>query len=237
MELLEMTGMTQSVAENTLTVIGYQSIGKQIKILVVDDRIENCSVLVNLLTPLGFEVHEASSGEEAITQACSLHPDLILMDLVMPIMNGFEATRQLRRLPEFKQIPIIAISASVFDYHHKASLDAGCNDFISKPLRTEELLEFLEKHLTLTWIYDQEEKKTFLPASTPQKDFALPTASSITMLLELTTIGDINGILEYLDKLEQDDGQLVPFARQIRQWAKSFKLETICEFLEKLGNA
>jgi hypothetical protein len=92
----------------------------------------------------------------------------------------------------------------------------------------------LQKYLALTWIYEQEEKNTFSTATTSEQDFTVPDTASITTLLELATIGDVTGILVHLDGLEQTDAQLAPFAQRVRQWTKSFKLNTLCEFLENL---
>jgi len=208
-----------------------------LKILVVDDHWENRSVLVNILTPLGFSVIEASNGQEALDKAQIIRPDLVLMDLVMPIMDGFEATRQLKQLFNAEDVTIIAISASVFDYHQRESLQAGCDDFIPKPVHTEVLLERLQKHLGLEWLY---EESTVTCDSAPES--ILPTThrslspEQATFLNDLATIGDINGILEYLDQLEQVDAQLISVTKPLRCWAKNFELQKIYEFIEQSSN-
>jgi CheY-like chemotaxis protein len=125
------------------------------KVLVIDDKRENRLVMNHLLTPLGFQITEASNGQEGLEQAIALNPNLIITDLVMPIMDGFQMVRQLRQLSQFETLPIIAASASVFDYHQLQSKDVGCDEFIAKPFRAEVLLELLQKHLNLTWIYEQ----------------------------------------------------------------------------------
>ncbi|RKZ52226.1 MAG: hypothetical protein DRR16_21400 [Candidatus Parabeggiatoa sp. nov. 3] len=132
-------------------IIGFE--GTPRKILVVDDIKENRSLLVKLLSPLGFEIVEACNGVESVEKAQQLRPDLILMDLIMPEMDGFEATRQIRKYPQLKAVPIIAISASAFDFHQQQSQEAGCDDFIAKPFKTDVLMEKLHKYLNLKWIY------------------------------------------------------------------------------------
>jgi signal transduction histidine kinase/CheY-like chemotaxis protein len=126
---------------SSLTTINHSPL----RILVVDDRWENRTVLVNLLNPLGFEVQEADDGIEGVAKAREWHPDLIVMDLMMPNMDGFEAIRQIRQIPEIKEIPILAASASVFESHHQESLKAGCNDFVDKPIKDDELFELIGK--------------------------------------------------------------------------------------------
>jgi len=138
--------------ELTPVIIGYQ--GPPQTILIIDDKWENRSVLVNLLTPLGFQVKEADHGQTGLTLLQQAPVNLIITDLVMPVMDGFEFTRQARKIPTFQQIPIIAASASVFDIHLQQSLTAGCNAFIVKPFRFEVLLDLLQKQLNLTWIYE-----------------------------------------------------------------------------------
>jgi len=127
--------------------------GTPCKILVVDDIKENRSLLVKLLSPLGFEIVEACNGQDSVEKAQQYQPDLILMDLIMPEMDGFEATRQIKKYPQLKEVPIIAISASAFDFHQQQSQEAGCNDFIAKPFKTDVLIEKLHQHLNLKWIY------------------------------------------------------------------------------------
>ena len=134
-------------------VIGFK--GEKRKVLVVDDKWENRSVLVNLLEPLGFEIVEAIDGVDCLNKTLEFKPDVILMDLVMPVLDGFEATRQIRNSTELKKIVIIATSASVFDYSQLKSREAGCDDFIPKPVRAKHLLEQLQVHLGLEWVYDE----------------------------------------------------------------------------------
>lgn len=148
-EVNESTEISQIQEQN---IIGFQ--GEKRKILVVDDKKENRSVLVNILEPLGFEIKEAIDGCDCLNKALEFKPDVILMDLVMPVMDGFEATRQIRKLSELKKSVIMATSASVFDYSQANSREAGCDDFIPKPVVFKHLLERLRVHLGLEWVYE-----------------------------------------------------------------------------------
>ena len=127
--------------------------GKNRKVLIVDDKQTNRTILVHLLSSLGFEVFESENGKDCLEKASQLKPDLILMDLVMPILDGFEATRRLRQSTELKDIIIIAVSASVLEEDRNKSLIAGCDDFVSKPFRIKDLLKKIGKHLELEWVY------------------------------------------------------------------------------------
>ncbi len=212
---------------------------RKISILVVDDKWENRSVLVNLLTPLGFEVREANHGQECLEQVQHNPPDLILTDLVMPVMDGFEAARRIRKLPQFKNLPIIAASASVFDLDQQQSLEAGCNAFLPKPIRVDLLLELLQQYLGLTWIYesatltataDEALGDTIVAEDT---QFIGPAPEQSAVLFDLAMMGDIAGILDYTHQLEQDNPQLIPFVKKIRQLAKEFNEREICELVER----
>ncbi|MBD2102482.1 hybrid sensor histidine kinase/response regulator [Leptolyngbya sp. FACHB-261] len=218
-------------------IIGYQ--GPKLKVLVVDDNWENRSVLVNFLQPLGFEVAEAENGQDGLNKAHQTIPDVILMDLVMPVMDGFEATRQLKLSPGLQGVIVIATSASVFGFNQQASQEAGCNGFISKPVREAELLTQLQACLQLEWIYgevnskhtsDEECLKDEASASTLV--LALPP-EEINILLDLAMRGDIRGIVDQAAKLEVQNPLWLPFTIQLRQLAKGFKERQILELIQR----
>jgi signal transduction histidine kinase/FixJ family two-component response regulator len=215
-------------------IIGFK--GSKRKILVVDDKWANRSVLVNLLEPLGFEVLEATDGLDALGKACELKPDCIFMDLVMPVMDGFEATRRLRMLPELTGVVVIAISASVFNFDQQQSREVGCDDFLPKPVREVELLEKLRVYLELEWIYEEATAVKGTNSSqrfSQEESMVAPSGEEIAMLLDLAMRGDLRGIVERAAQLEALDQQWVPFATHLRQLAKSFKGKQILEFIRQ----
>lgn len=231
---LELPEVPQFVNEEKQTeplIIGFE--GQPCRLLVVDDKWENRSVMTNLLTPLGFQVIEAENGQDGLEKVHEARPDLIITDLVMPMLNGFELVCRLRKMPEFESIPIIAASASVFDYHQEQSIAAGCNDFITKPFRVETLLELLSKYLKIKWIHEEVGTATAevitIPADAP---LVIPTSKQITVLSELVMVGDIEGILEELEQLEKSNPQWLSFIQKIRRWAMNFEEEKIYKFFE-----
>lgn len=137
---------------------GYR--GPRRRVLVVDDRKDNRLVLLHTLEPLGFEVMLAEHGQAALEQAQQQPPDIILMDLVMPVMTGFEAIQMIRKTPALKDVPIIAVSASTFDSDQERSRLAGCNAFLSKPIDIERLFALLQTYLEVEWIYPDEDAAT-----------------------------------------------------------------------------
>jgi signal transduction histidine kinase/DNA-binding NarL/FixJ family response regulator len=195
-------------------------------ILVIDDQWTNRMMLENLLTPLGFKILQAEDGSEGITQAKTLHPDFIIMDLMMPNMDGFEATRQIRQIAEIKNIPIIAASASVFESHRQDSLKAGCNEFLDKPINEEKLFELIEKYLNLQWIYEEQSVNEI---SVQKQETVLPklSAQNAERFLEMAMVGDIERLLEFAQELEQSNPDLAYFAKEITTLTHQFELEKL----------
>lgn len=231
-------------------IVGFR--GSKRKLLIADDKWENRSVLVNLLLPLGFEVAEAKDGRDCLSQALAFKPDLILLDMIMPVIDGLEATRQLRRVPAFKNVVVIATSASVFDYNQQEYLAAGCDGFIPKPVKAENLFELLQAYLNIEWIYEDTRtvgnkeiiEESIIPGeklteetaqSLPSKENALviPPPTEIASLYELAMMGDIGGIIEQARVLQELDEQFIPFANKLLQLAKGFQEKQILEFVKK----
>ncbi|MCP4141844.1 MAG: response regulator, partial [Chloroflexi bacterium] len=127
--------------------------GESPKILVVDDNSDNLAVLVDLLSPLGFIIKQADDGREGLETAAQWLPDAIITDLIMPETDGFELIRRLRQSPILKEKVIIANSASVYEADQKKSQAIGSDAFLPKPIQAETLLELLQQHLNLTWLY------------------------------------------------------------------------------------
>jgi CheY-like chemotaxis protein len=124
------------------------------RILVVEDAIENRQVLVQLLSMTGFEVQEAVNGQEAIELWLSWQPDLIWMDMRMPVMDGMQATRSIRGYSQKENSPIIiALTANAFEEERAQVLQAGCDDFVSKPFREHIIFEKMATYLGLEYEY------------------------------------------------------------------------------------
>lgn len=150
------------------------------RLLIVEDNQDHRQFLIKLLRPLGFEIQQAENGQQGINMWESWHPHIIFMDMQMPIMDGYEATREIKtRQRKYaqknryeneknKDIPpspnshlstssfhtkIIALTAYAFEEQRQAMISAGCDDFISKPFREEEIFAHLTKHLGVRYIY------------------------------------------------------------------------------------
>lgn len=111
------------------------------RVLVVEDEQANLATIRDLLNFEGYEVLEARNGRDGVDVATAQIPDIILLDMRMPEMDGYEAARQLKAGPETKEIPIIALTGNAMDEQRRAALEAGCDDFIAKPVDFDKLLD------------------------------------------------------------------------------------------------
>ncbi|MGK3990342.1 AAA family ATPase [Sorangium sp. So ce136] len=201
-------------------VTGYA--GPRRAVLVVDDQAENRAVLRDMLAPLGFVVVEASGGGEALALASARRPDLVVMDLVMPELDGVETTRRLRKLPGFASVPVIASSASASEVDRARGAGVGCTDFLPKPVQLGALLDQLEDHLDLAWTRAEAPQRAAAPA--PAAPGAVPSAEVIAGLLDLVNRGRISGLLLELERLEREDARLGSFVDELRGLAKGFQV-------------
>ncbi|MBH8575516.1 AAA family ATPase [Nostocaceae cyanobacterium CENA369] len=234
LELPEVEQSLEAVKAVTSNIIGYQ--GRKLRIIVADDKLENRLILVNMLAPFGFEVLEAVDGQDCLKKAVQWQPDCILMDLMMPTISGLEATQRLRRSPEIKDIIVIGTSASVFDFDRQKSQEVGCNDFLPKPVRISELLTKLQVYLKCEWIYDEESQKIANCQNIIEQSLIFPSNVEISSLLALASKGDIKGIIEEANRLENLNSQYIPFSQELYQLAKGFQVKKIREFLKSAGS-
>lgn len=220
------------------TITGYQ--GKKRTILVVDDKWENRSVILNLLEPIGFELIEASNGQEGIDRAVASQPDLIITDLVMPVMDGFDLIRQIKQSAQLKNVAIIASSASVFESDQNQSLDVGADAFLSKPVVAEILLEILHLHLNLVWIYAQksetEANRNQTNFQSDVEDISLPSIDILTHLYDLAKDGNIDGVLDEVNNLKTDNPIYFNFAQKVIKLAENFQIKKLREVLSQWIN-
>jgi two-component system cell cycle response regulator DivK len=117
------------------------------KILIVEDNPQNMRLLEMILRNRGYFLLKAADGEEALDMAISEQPDLIIMDVMLPKVNGLEVTRKLRQMPAFSRIPIIGVTAYAMKGDREEVIEAGCDAYLSKPINTRELPRVVAKML------------------------------------------------------------------------------------------
>ena len=196
-------------------------------ILVVDDKEPNRKLLVKMLTGIGFRVISANDGLEAVEAYREQRPDLIMMDMFMPAMDGFEAIQKIRQLPGGSDTRIFAVTASVFEEDKSQILKSGANEFISKPFRESEILEKTAAHLNLRYTYEQavavkeQLKKTF--TLTPEQVSTLPE-ELIKAIKEALIKGDLEMIEYHLLRIRDHNAAM---ADALIQLVKTFNLEKL----------
>jgi CheY-like chemotaxis protein len=225
----EMPAQARSAQPSERFIIGYQ--GPRRKVLVVDDIPSNRAMMVDLLAPLKFDIVEAVNGQQAIHLAQEAQPDLILMDRRMPVMDGLEAVRQIRQMPELAEVPIITMSASVSEEDQVLSRGIGVDAFLPKPISWSNLAALLEEYLKLEWEYEEKDEGGW------QKDeevvLTSPPKEEMEVLFDLAMRGDMRGIQKRMTHLEQMDERFRPFADKLRQLAKGFESKAILAMVKQ----
>jgi len=196
-------------------------------ILVVDNERNDRELLVNILAPLGFATEQAGTGAECIERCKHALPDLILMDLAMPVMDGWEASRILRR-DMGSDVPILIVSANAYDKVLENPAGIAPEDFVVKPVNVAELLERIGARLGLDWVMHAE------PApSSDRPVLRFPPAAQLEALREQLSLGYVRGITRQLDAIAALDPQYAPFATTLRGYAARFDLEAMAAFLDQ----
>lgn len=193
------------------------------RILAVDDQPNNRRLLVTLLSSLGFKVREAANGLEAIAVWEDWFPHLILMDMRMPEMSGYEATRQIKANPQGISTAIIALTASALQEERHEMIDAGCDDCVYKPFREEELIAALVKHLHIEFVYDDsvaDPKNTASDSETELTAAAIATIMSMDWINALQTAarsGDDDLIYPLIAQIPLKHTQLIEGLLQLTE--------------------
>jgi two-component system sensor histidine kinase EvgS len=205
--------------------------GPRRRLLVADDHEENRELLRQMLEPLGFDVALAADGREALELARHVRPDLVLMDLRMPVVNGFDAAAAIRGVTGLEAVPIIAASASSADLA-RAEADPGtfaCS--LRKPFQTADLLDGIGRMLGLAWRYARKEEGPAREGE-PAASFVPPPAPVLEELLGLVRLGKLVRVEQIAADLERSDPRLRPFARRALELARSFDEEQLIALLQ-----
>jgi signal transduction histidine kinase/DNA-binding response OmpR family regulator len=208
-------------------VTGYA--GPRRRILVADDQAENRALLQQMLEPLGFEVVQAAGGPEAVAKAHGMPPALVLMDLRMPQMDGFEAAAAIRRLPGLESVPVVAASASTADLTRARAEVATFAVCLRKPFQSQDLMDTLQQLLGLTWRFEDEAA----PAGRPDEAAGeAPGAEVLEELLELTRLGKFVRVEQLALELQQREPAWAGFAARVHSLAHGFEEGKLTALLE-----
>lgn len=220
-------------------VVGLVDGHAEVRVLVVDDNWENRQLLVQLLQPLGFQVEEAQNGQLAVEVWQRWQPHLILMDMHMPQMNGYEATRTILRQANGAEPVIIAVTASAFNEERESILEVGCRDFLRKPVQTTHVLDAIHQYLGVHYVYaEAENQAAAVPvmaqtgASLPEALAALP-AEIQAQLIDATSQADMGQVNELIAVIQRHDPSL---AAKLKRLADDFEYGKILTWLKTVAN-
>ena len=210
-------------------VIGLEPNQPVYRILIVEDRVENRKLLFQLLAPLGFEVREAENGLQSVEIWREWKPHLIWMDMRMPVMDGYEATRRIKKTTQGQATVVIALTASAFEEQSSMILSEGCDDLLRKPFKEEEILGAMTKHLGVRFVFESEDALSVpvKPRTTgklsPDALSGLP-AEWIEQLHEAATQADGEMVLALLKQIETEHEEL---AGDIKHLVDEFRFDHI----------
>ena len=196
------------------------------RILIVDDKPENREVICQMLGSVGFRIHQAVDGQDAVREFAEWHPQLIFMDMRMPVLDGAGAIRQIRQMEGGDKVRIVTVTAGAFDEDRRLALAAGADAFIAKPFRAAELFETIEAQLGAEFVYAAS------PAAMAAGDE--PPAHLPADLAESIRLAVLNGDIERLGRsLDQVDAQFPAVAAYLRRLAENYEYEQLQEWLRR----
>jgi CheY-like chemotaxis protein len=220
--------------DQTRKVVGIETREMGYRILVVDDKPDNLQVASTLLKLVGFETKEAVNGEEAISIFEDWHPHLILMDMRMPVMDGYEATRKIRSMESGKEVPIVALTASIFEDELKKIESLGMQGFIRKPFRENELFNKIGKILGVNYIHEDEthplQSKYTLDEKALASEVAKLPNSLLLKMQNALSVADMDLLIALISTLTATNSDL---AHQLLNLAENYEYGQLEQLLNK----
>jgi signal transduction histidine kinase/CheY-like chemotaxis protein len=215
-------GPAAVLKKSAVPVLGLAPGQEAVKVLVVDDKEDNQELVRQLLENAGFTVATANNGQQAVDTFRTWQPRFIWMDMRMPVMDGYEATRQIRALPEGGTVKIVALTASAFEEDRKAILAAGCNDMVRKPIEEVRLFEVMGEQLGLRYRYAETEDEH--PASMRELDLSILPPNMLAELGAAAELLDSEKLRQLVDRFRETHPAL---AVDLDALVKEFKFTRI----------
>lgn len=208
-------------------ITGY--LGSPKTVLIVDDVATNLVLLAEFLDGLGFITHQAENGQIGLEMAQQIKPDLMILDVVMPVMNGLELTERLRQHPALADLPIIIASANTTWQDKTRVFGTGANAFISKPINFDELATLMQSCLHLSWRYQEDDA----PPPAPKQSLVPPPANEIKSVHQMALRGSMRDIRKWCQQIVQQDEQYRSFAEKLDVMAADYQSKAILSLIEE----
>ncbi len=206
--------------------------GGLFRLLVVEDNDTNRELLINLLTPFGFEIRQAVNGAEGLETWEAWQPHLVWMDMRMPVMDGYEATRQIKTRAEVlgRTAIVVALTASAFEEERETVLAAGCDDFIRKPFHENEIFDALQRHLGLRFIYEatipEPQVREHLLSDDLRTAIEVLPAEWVAELRKSAVALDVERVLGLVEVIRPQDPHL---ADTLAEWVNDFEFDKLLD--------
>lgn len=201
------------------------------RILVVDDSTANRLLLKRLLQEIGFDVREAANGEQAVTEYLAFSPQLIWMDMRMPVMDGYEATRRIRRMTGGEAVKIAALTASAFTDEENKVFEAGCDEFVRKPFRVNDVLEIMKRLLGVEYEYSVPQAEAPMSAEVSETELAqalarlpAPLKQRLRQALKMGEVSEVGAAIEAITATDQ---RFLPHLKHYTDVFRYAELETL----------
>ena len=219
-------------------VVGLVESGARRRILIVDDEILNREFLQSFLLQIGFDVAEATDGDTALGLIASWQPDLVLMDVMMPGMDGNATTRKIRE--QWPELKVVGLSANVFEEAERKAYESGMNLYVRKPYKEIELLHAIGEMLSVTFRYEDENGgagSEVMAANCFKPDLSLLADEQISALSQAASFGDYYHLLELLAEIDAPaGGPLQESVQCMREMVEKYDYEALENFLGSRGN-
>ena len=219
-------------------VVGLVESGARRRILIVDDEILNREFLQSFLLQIGFDVAEATDGDTALGLIASWQPDLVLMDVMMPGMDGNATTRKIRE--QWPELKVVGLSANVFEEAERKAYESGMNLYVRKPYKEIELLHAIGEMLSVTFRYEDEHGgagSEVMAANCFKPDLSLLADEQISALSQAASFGDYYHLLELLAEIDAPaGGPLQESVQCMREMVEKYDYEALENFLGSRGN-
>ena len=204
--------------------------------LVVDDIAENRDILRNLLADLGAEVETAGSGQQALDLLAPFQPNIVFLDIRMPEMDGRQVLQYIKQDPQWQDLKVVAVSASVLQHERREFLNAGFVDFIPKPFRFEQICACLNKHLAVEFTATEAsvEPPKDEPSDWNQVVLPVDLSARLRRAAELYSVTEVENYLREMEELGNEEQQLAAHLRTLRQ---RHDMEALLKVVAKIRHA